>query len=55
VNTDGKKVTDMVKRVDGKFPLTFEIKDARQEKATLGPYWQIHDERYVVYWEMVGK
>jgi DUF1680 family protein len=55
VNTDGKKVTDMVKRVDGKFPLTFEIKDARQEKATLVPYWQIHDERYVVYWEMVGK
>jgi len=54
VNTGGKRITDMVKRVEGKTPLTFEIRDARQEKVTLLPYWQIHDERYVVYWEMVG-
>lgn len=53
--TDGKRLTDILHRVDGKALLTFEIKDAHQERATLVPYYQIHDERYVVYWNMVGK
>lgn len=55
LNTDAKRVTDMVRRVDGKSPLTFEIRDAHQEKAVLVPYYQIHDERYVVYWKMTGR
>jgi hypothetical protein len=40
---------------NGKSPLTFEIRDAHQEKAVLVPYYQIHDERYVVYWKMTGR
>lgn len=52
LNTGGKRISDLVKRVPGKSPLTFEVKDALQEKATLLPYYQIHRERYVVYWKL---
>ena len=51
LNTGGKRVTDLVKQVPGKSPLTFEVKDALQEKVTLLPYYQIYRERYVVYWK----
>lgn len=32
--------------------LSFEVKDALLEKITLIPYYQIHRERYVVYWKI---
>ena len=51
LNTGGKRVADLVKQVPGKSPLIFEVKDARQEKVTLLPYYQIYRERYVVYWK----
>jgi len=54
VNTDGKGIADWIKRVEEKSPLTFEIRDAKQEKAKLVPYYQIHDERYVVYWKLLN-
>ncbi len=52
LNTGGKRISDIVKQVPGKSPLTFEVKDALQEKVTLLPYYQIHRERYVVYWKL---
>ena len=52
LNTAGKRPTDLVKRIPGKSSLTFEIKDALQEKVTLLPYYQIYRERYVVYWKI---
>lgn len=55
LNTGGKRVSDLVKQVPGRSPLTFEVKDALLEKTTLVPYYQIHRERYVVYWKMTGK
>ncbi len=55
LNMGGKRISELVKQVPEKSPLTFEVKDALQEKATLVPYYQIHDERYVVYWRLTGK
>lgn len=52
LNTGGKRVSDLVKQVPGKSPLTFEVKDALQEKVMLLPYYLIHRERYVVYWKI---
>jgi len=52
LNMGGKRISDLVKQVPGKSPLTFEVKDALQEKATLLPYYMIHRERYVVYWKI---
>lgn len=52
LNLGGKGIADLVKRVQGKVPMTFELKDAQQEKVTLLPYYQIHRERYVVYWKI---
>jgi uncharacterized protein len=42
----------MIKKVPGKSPLTFELKDSHQEKVTLVPYYQVQRERYVLYWNI---
>ena len=52
LNTGGKPATDLIKPISGMFRLTFELRDIHQEKAILLPYYQIHDERYVVYWKI---
>ena len=52
LNTGGKKLTDLIKQAKDKSPLTFELLDGVKEKATLIPYYQIHGERYVVYWKL---
>jgi hypothetical protein len=52
IDTGGKRITEWIQPISGKLPLTFELKDAQQEKAILLPYYQIHDERYVVYWKL---
>lgn len=52
LNLDGKRVMDVIRKIPGASPLTFEIKDSRQEKVTLIPYYQVHRERYVLYWDI---
>jgi len=52
LNLEGKRVMDMIKKVPGKSPLTFELKDSHQEKVTLVPYYQVQRERYVLYWNI---
>ena len=52
LNTGGKKLTELIKPANEKSPLTFKLEDASKEKITLIPYFQIHGERYVVYWKL---
>jgi DUF1680 family protein len=46
LNMDGKEIADYLKPVIGK-PLTFSI-----QNITLSPYYNLHRERYVVYWDL---
>ena len=52
INAGGKKISELLKPVGEKSPLTFQLQDASKEKIQLIPYYQIHGERYVVYWKL---
>ena len=52
LNIGGKKLTELIKPANDKSPLAFKMEDASKEKVTLIPYYQIHGERYVVYWKL---
>lgn len=52
LNFKGKPIKDWLKPVQGK-PLTFTIADTTsEEKITLAPLYDIHRERYIVYWNL---
>ncbi|WP_232541034.1 glycoside hydrolase family 127 protein [Spirosoma endbachense] len=52
INTQGKKITDWLKPVAGK-PLTFETANTTEGKVVeLEPYYKVHRQRYVVYWDL---
>jgi DUF1680 family protein len=48
LNLNGQKVTDLLKPVTGK-PLTFATRDST---ITMEPYYDLHRQRYVVYWDL---
>ena len=52
VNVKGKAVTEWLKPVDGK-PLTFKTINATDDKSyTFVPLYDLHRERYIVYWNL---
>ena len=51
LNTQGKKITDWLKPVPGQ-PLTFKTVGTASREITLIPYYQLHSERYVLYWDL---
>ena len=53
--TDGKAVSQWVKPVSGGEPLTFEIVDQPGNNIKLIPYYQMHHQRYVLYWNLETK
>jgi len=46
-----KKIADWLKPVPGQ-PLVFQTKGVSGRDITLIPYYQLNDERYVVYWDL---
>lgn len=52
LNTNGRKISDYIKPVAGQ-PLTFKTLNATEGgDITLIPYYDLHRERYVVYWDL---
>lgn len=51
LNTQGKKIADWLKPVPGQL-LTFKTAGAASREITLIPYYQLHGERYVLYWDL---
>jgi len=51
LNTQGKKITDWLKPVSGQ-PLTFKTSGIANQEITMIPYYQLHGERYVIYWDL---
>lgn len=49
----GSSITDWIKPVSGE-PLRFQAKDAKGQPVTLEPFYQIHRQRYVVYWHLTA-
>lgn len=48
----GKKITELLKPVKG-MPLTFQlIANGQNPAVTLVPYFDLHRQRYVVYWDL---
>jgi len=55
IDTHGGKVTDWLTPVKGE-PLTFTTGNTPGGKAiTLIPFYKVHHQRYVVYWELKGR
>jgi hypothetical protein len=53
IDTHGNNVDSWLKADPGAGPLTFRTVNATDGGAiTLEPYYRIHDQRYVVYWDV---
>ena len=51
LNVKGEKVAEWLKPVEGK-PLVFKTDNAASKEITLLPYYQVDNERYVIYWNL---
>ena len=51
LNAKGKNVADWVKPMDGQ-PLTFKTVGVSDNDFTLIPYYKVHGERYIMYWNL---
>ncbi len=51
LNAKGKNVTDWIKPIEGQ-PLTFKTEGVSDKPFTLIPYYKVHDERYIMYWNL---
>jgi len=51
--THNKKINDWIKPIDGTKPLTFSTTGARSEYIKLIPYYKMHHQRYVIYWNLI--
>ena len=53
INTGGSPVTEWVRPADEKQPLTFVLTDGNEtDKVKLVPYYRLHHQRYVIYWDL---
>ena len=51
LNISGKKLDDWLVPVNGK-PLDFKTVDVASKEITMIPYYQIDEQRYVIYWNL---
>lgn len=51
LNVQGKKISDWLKPIVGQ-PLEFKTAGAANRDITMIPYFQLHGERYVIYWDL---
>ena len=51
---EGSNISDWIHRVPGE-ALRFRAEDGKGQSVTLEPFYQIHRQRYVVYWHLEGK
>jgi hypothetical protein len=53
LNTDGRTITEWLKPANNVEPLTFVTNGATNADAiTMIPYYKIHHQRYVIYWDL---
>ena len=51
----GKKNQDWIKKTDETESLSFSVVGADSEEIRLKPYYKIHHERYVLYWNLISR
>ena len=51
LNIHGGKIADWLKPVAGQ-SLTFKTTGVSEKDITMIPYYQLNDERYVIYWDL---